>query len=1571
MSWQPKQNWQSDGRPSLHRGHVASEDGEEVEESGEMKSPEKTMKKEDDDTEEEGEISTGPPNAAPVRSSSIGSLDYQNQFRGRTPNNPRFGVRDRPRQRNSFSGMPNANPPTFKRDGQQHHPPPSSFRGDPPSYRESPNQRDINDGQSQTLRGGRDYRDFGPPSAGPGQRSDGIAFGNRDFRNEQPRDFRGDHVPPRDFRGPADTSREYRPDRDFRERDRYKRDKFGNQLSLHRDQSFGSRDNSFRDGDGRDGRGGGMPFSSRGSFSRDSSTGPFHRESSRDGKFDDAPNSNKFPMPQMVPSGSVNGLGRGAQAMGPHSNRPTDPRRRPSKDIGHSPAPFGMKTDQGINDGTGNPINADSRHLTGAPSGGPPFSDVSTIPPAPHPARRTSSYSSLADSSSIQSSGGRHWSSVNERGRPGSTMEAPSPSRLQIPKVSMTQQHQPQPSPSQHHRQSISRNNDPRFKQDTSNEGFGRPDQEHQFGSNQSSADPFGRSRDWKDRSFNSRASNTTPRSSPVKQKNIRSFSSTPQADKIFPNMPAPASGTKGTNASETLPSRPRNNSDQVLPPLSTSVLGDEETIRKAQSAMKHLCDIVSGADLNDMSVLPKSKVIMRAITEIDNLTKETQKKFDSLQDDKSRVLKEEETERKEKAVRQAEEEVQRQIEKSRLEAEAMRQEEKEKESSLKKVLEESRDSFLEAKRAVQKEFDDYVVKERTKEKEQFFEELEEQMAEASINFEKDIGRAQRDLEKAKSVCERVESKFATVESEYKSLLESQNGDGVSKEAPKEASSELSDLIHSVTANNKRKASEAQIFSSSLVRNTSDVKSDIEELLQISTDPKYDKTNEEWSLTASRVSSLNDALFSEPSECPYFEHGERNHSILGTSVKEYVRHRQKRLLDRWTELAEEYEVRRRLYEKQQKKLAKKGQQKGAQTSGKKSIFGEKNESERAGIDRSNVLETSGRTSNNPYRRARRGNEVRSEYEQEQIIAELAAKEAMEKRINHGGSKVPRQICHLERENTASFLQTFTAQKVDDPVLEEKKEASINLWSDMEKCIFLDRFLQFPKDFRRIASFLRNKTTKDCIAFYYDSKQTVPYKGALKEHMMRRKRKGDYQVWDASIQAAISVGAVVTAGSSEEKPLVFSLPSSDRTFSTKMLHPLKREVLDTVGTDIDLAKISKADLYPDETKSKSRKRDRDPLFSIDKEQTKFLRMTSQESITVNQAESNTPTPPRKAPQKWTAAEKKIFVETLEEHGHGKKWEMLSRALKTKSISQIKNFYYDYKKQSGKSKDKKDSKASKSKVEEASNEDSEYHILEQAKREAALLADSENSMSAALSLQLQLAMENPADLANQELIQQLVAQQVQQNQMQLGQLTPSALQQLLSQQQHAQIGQLSPEDALRLLQQQSQSRHQQVLSSILPDLAAWQLLQNQSRLQLLQQHESSQLPSSVSDLAELQHLLQLQQASQHPYGHNPLSSLLLSGGMSSSATSGLSAGLLSQLETLPGSSIGSETNAELSALINSQRLLNSSLARRGLYNQGAGVSAPNMESTGVDALTMLARAIPRGEEGNVDQEDNADR
>jgi hypothetical protein len=50
---------------------------------------------------------------------------------------------------------------------------------------------------------------------------------------------------------------------------------------------------------------------------------------------------------------------------------------------------------------------------------------------------------------------------------------------------------------------------------------------------------------------------------------------------------------------------------------------------------------------------------------------------------------------------------------------------------------------------------------------------------------------------------------------------------------------------------------------------------------------------------------------------------------------------------------------------------------------------------------------------------------------------------------------------------------------------------------MEKIIFLDKFMQFPNNFSKIAAFLTNRTTKDCVKFYYDSKTTIPYKSLLR------------------------------------------------------------------------------------------------------------------------------------------------------------------------------------------------------------------------------------------------------------------------------------------------------------------------------------------------------------------------------------------------------------------------------------------------------------------------------------------
>jgi hypothetical protein len=118
----------------------------------------------------------------------------------------------------------------------------------------------------------------------------------------------------------------------------------------------------------------------------------------------------------------------------------------------------------------------------------------------------------------------------------------------------------------------------------------------------------------------------------------------------------------------------------------------------------------------------------------------------------------------------------------------------------------------------------------------------------------------------------------------------------------------------------------------------------------------------------------------------------------------------------------------------------------------------------------------------------------------------------------------------------------------------------------------------------------------------------------------------------------------------------------------MLHPLKRAALDSMEIDVTAAEtyVTSGRSDEDTTKWKSRKRGRDPLFSLTKEQTKRLRKSSQEALMnpierakleekervmeLSEAELViSPKTKRLAPQKWTASEKRIFVETLEQHG----------------------------------------------------------------------------------------------------------------------------------------------------------------------------------------------------------------------------------------------------------------------------------------------------------------------------------
>ena len=82
-------------------------------------------------------------------------------------------------------------------------------------------------------------------------------------------------------------------------------------------------------------------------------------------------------------------------------------------------------------------------------------------------------------------------------------------------------------------------------------------------------------------------------------------------------------------------------------------------------------------------------------------------------------------------------------------------------------------------------------------------------------------------------------------------------------------------------------------------------------------------------------------------------------------------------------------------------------------------------------------------------------------------------------------------------------------KIDDPLSEYKENKNINIWTPAEKDAFREKFLQHPKNFVAIASYLERKSVSDCVQYYYSSKKKENYKLLVKRRI-KRPRKGNQQ-----------------------------------------------------------------------------------------------------------------------------------------------------------------------------------------------------------------------------------------------------------------------------------------------------------------------------------------------------------------------------------------------------------------------------------------------------------------------------
>jgi nuclear receptor co-repressor 1 len=104
----------------------------------------------------------------------------------------------------------------------------------------------------------------------------------------------------------------------------------------------------------------------------------------------------------------------------------------------------------------------------------------------------------------------------------------------------------------------------------------------------------------------------------------------------------------------------------------------------------------------------------------------------------------------------------------------------------------------------------------------------------------------------------------------------------------------------------------------------------------------------------------------------------------------------------------------------------------------------------------------------------------------------------------------------------------------------KERAKMPYWTADEKQIFIEKFTQSPKNFGYISSFLENKTTEQCVQFYYMTKKTENYKNLLRKQSQANRRKAK--------QNAMAT-TTVTSSTTIETTLVTKVTSSNTIVSS--------------------------------------------------------------------------------------------------------------------------------------------------------------------------------------------------------------------------------------------------------------------------------------------------------------------------------------------------------------------------------------------------------------------------------------
>lgn len=297
--------------------------------------------------------------------------------------------------------------------------------------------------------------------------------------------------------------------------------------------------------------------------------------------------------------------------------------------------------------------------------------------------------------------------------------------------------------------------------------------------------------------------------------------------------------------------------------------------------------------------------------------------------------------------------------------------------------------------------------------------------------------------------------------------------------------------------------------------------------------------------------------------------------------------------------------------------------------------------------------------------------ARSEHEISEIIDGLSEQENNEKQMRQL-SVIPPMMFDAEQRRV-KFINMNGL--MEDPMKVYKDRQFMNVWTDHEKEIFKDKFIQHPKNFGLIASYLERKSVPDCVLYYYLTKKNENYKALVRRNYGKRRGRNQQ----------------IARPSQEEKVEEKEEEKAEKTEKKEEEKKDEEEKDEKEDSKDNTKEKDKTEGTTEETEEREQAipRGRKTANSQGRRKGRITRSMTNEAAAASAAaaaateEPPPPLPPPPEPistepvetSRWTEEEMEVAKKGLVEHGRN--WAAIAKMVGTKSEAQCKNFYFNYK------------------------------------------------------------------------------------------------------------------------------------------------------------------------------------------------------------------------------------------------------------------------------------------------------